>query len=72
MCTSLHFPPSIVGLVIIALCLALIHAHVYLLAQKLGILARITLTGAIYQKVGVVYFVAIVSDIPPIAADTSD
>eukprot|EP00731_Ephydatia_muelleri_P034922 Em0086g6a len=38
------------GMVAIALCLALIHAYVYLLAQKLGILARITLTGAIYQK----------------------
>ncbi|KAL5477508.1 hypothetical protein EMCRGX_G024318 [Ephydatia muelleri] len=38
------------GLVVISVSLSLVHAHTYLIAQKLGMMASIILTGAIYQK----------------------
>ena len=45
--------PSRAGLVMMALVIMVIVSHAFLLAQMIGVMARITCTGAIYQKVDV-------------------
>lgn len=39
------------GLTLMTLCVGLLHAHSYLMGQKVGMMTRIVATGAIYQKV---------------------
>lgn len=41
-----------VGLLLLALMVAMIHAHYALIATKIGMMARIMTTGAVYHKVG--------------------
>ena len=41
----------LVGLVLMALMVMLVHGHAFLLGQKVGMHARVIATSAIYQKV---------------------
>ena len=40
-----------IGLVVLALVDTMVHAHIFLAGEKLGMMVRIIATGAIYQKV---------------------
>lgn len=39
------------AIALIGFCNSFLHAHTFLIGQKLGMMARIVATGAIYQKV---------------------
>ncbi len=46
----LYINTFVTGISFLALILVLIHGHTFLLAYKMGIISRLILTGAIYQK----------------------
>lgn len=48
----MHETCSFVGLVLMALMIMVVHGHAFLLGQKIGMMARVIATSAIYQKVG--------------------
>jgi ATP-binding cassette subfamily C (CFTR/MRP) protein 4 len=48
----MKFPfTSFVGISLAALLISLLHGQVFLLAYKIGMISRIIMTGAVYQKV---------------------
>ena len=42
---------NVLGLVLLGFVISLVHAHGFLLGQVIGMLARITMSSAIYNKV---------------------
>lgn len=49
---SSHLVFSLPGLLLLALSVAMLHAHYALVATKIGMMARIMTTSAVYHKVG--------------------